>query len=341
MENLPEYSYKILLNVTLNQVYKDNLSLKFNGILKDINQHIKVDFLSFLIDNDIYQTDNSRQLENLKLVDFKRIKKFELGQTLRYNDNYYSLNEQIYNEIYSLANYTIEKKIKIEFSFDYDTITSEINSFLNTQDKVNFLTQKHSDLWKNFNEDCMSNFLLFMGIENSHVFYPTWKDYMIDTLFWESDFMELYLTSSSIKVDFESSFYTNFKDWVKFYRTKNLINFCKEKIEELKKPNSNSTQKGQESQIFKDDGLQMFWHIKNNNTKVENRAFFSKLYTFLLDQKKISFFTGDSVDYREYVLGFSEFKSFSGIIKNEPTSKAKTDMEIYFRELLETYSVQS
>jgi hypothetical protein len=357
LENIPDRAYERLLRFTQSGHFTTELGLKFCGILKDCNlaRHDS-EFIELLIKKNVYVEDEEliEAFPDGELKDFVTNETHRFGHEGTYNGKGYALNNQIYNEIYKSADYFIKDSFSYIYEIDTNLLIAEISSLPTNSEKIKFLSQKQSLLWTFFKGEDVSQFLLFMEVpvarrpfnyleeeeedDNQEPLFANWEHWATNTLTWESDFMELYLTNCEIKDNFDSGFYETFKTWVNFYRIRELINFCKRKIDEIRKPNSAKTKERKEIEIFKADGLEIFNFIRENQVGKQNNAFYSYLYFFLKTNLKLNVTSNDSATYRRYILANEYVATFSKIIKTEDHSQAKIDAENDFKKTLLSYS---
>ena len=92
------------------------------------------------------------------------------------------------------------------------------------------------------------------------------------------------------------------------------------------------------SEIFKDNGFQIFIFLCENHIGLKNPAFFSYLYQFLIKHKKILKNTKDNKKFRDYVLWKYKIKMSRIIDSDVNSSYTKDDFFKTFENLLESYS---
>jgi hypothetical protein len=143
-----------------------------------------------------------------------------------------------------------------------------------------------------------------------------WKQHFLEEFSYKHDIPLFYLTSKFIEEADKrfSEHFDTFKLWVKFYRKRNLIEFCKKKIIELENLlDENKLKPTYIDLVFSKDSEKLFFYIVEKYTKDKNTAFFSYLYFFLRDVVKVLKTTGnDNKDYRYFITDLYKI-SFSRI----------------------------
>lgn len=351
LENLPEEFYLKFLTYCKSELRSSAEHCKFAGILKGYNLNRQdSEFIKHLISISVIKEEKHLieiYTEN-ELKDFTIDDCYELGIEGSFEGKYYMLNNEIYTEIYKLTRFYIHERAFRHFSYDKDSIIAELSALFTENEKVNLLKEKIKFLWKFFKGEELSFFLLYMGKSDNQENLVSWEDEACEYLTIETDFKELYLTQCDIKSNFKSLYYDFFKNWVNSYRVSKLLDYCLTKIEYYEKC---STQKNTElntsfknevlNEIFKEDGLDMFTHIKNNSSSKKNIAFYSYLYFFLQDRRKLQITSNDSVAYKNFILKNGFLPKFSRIIKTQDHSVAKMQAENEFNRILQSYSVKT
>lgn len=100
------------------------------------------------------------------------------------------------------------------------------------------------------------------------------------------------------------------------------------------------TKEAERSDIFNDDGEQIFKFILSKYPQKQTKAFFSYLYFYLRNINKIIPLGDDSLEYREYIINNSPIKSFSKIQKtvSEKTNTKKNKIFILFDKYLSEFN---
>lgn len=336
-----EGAYDRLFWVIKSQKLADS---KFNGILNDFDLNkCTLEAILHSISVGVYLEEEDQgnlqiYIEH-EMFFIENSEEWEFGNEMVLNNKSYCQNYDIPTELYREIEYAIVKVFRYELKEDIASIVSSLNGFFNNENRIEYLNKKHLECWSSANTP--SQFLLYMGTSND---YENWQDYFTMIISERTDLTKEYLSRSkygNFKIE-RDYFYNEIKDWVYYYRLKNIIDFCVLKIDELQNENLNGEieKPNLSTLIFKNDGLKIFDFIVLKYTLKKDRAFFSYLYYFLQAEKKINLYTKDNIIYREYVLDkFSYLKTFSRVISsNAENQYKKTDVEDNFKNILKSYS---
>lgn len=333
---ISNYHYT-LLNVVSNRVLNKKLNAKYNGILEGYDlQKYSSELIDKLIELGVY---SELKLENPIEDSFYwslKDMEYSFGPELIYNNKLYALSDELHSEIFTTLKYIAEEYSSSIVEQDLNILISELNGFIKVDEKIIFLKLKHQKLWEpNDNTD---QFMIYMGFSKSEI-YKNWEDYVINYLSFDGHYYEFYLSLKGRKEVEESIFYNNiYKNWVNFYRLKNLIEFCKEKINEFE-ANSKQSENSLSQLIFKNDGYKVFEHIVSKYSEEKNKAFFSYLYSFLRTKDKIIKDRIDNKDYRDFIYEHFGIK-MSRVIQSSPNNpKTESERHETFLNYMKTYSV--
>lgn len=272
-------------------------------------------------------------------------------KTIRFNTKEYCLNPALPKEIFDSMEFLVEELNTINYE-DYNVIENQIYARYTNEEKIQFLVEKRKELYLIIQNDY--EFPLFLGLRKTDD-YDNWQDYIYSYFLWNNDFIIKYLTEDINIDDFPKGL---FYLWHKFYKTKKLVEFCEnkinelarkktddsiEKIEGLKTLDDNSNDKATNNPlsniIFKEDGLEIFNFIVSKYPKLKTKAFFSYLFFFIKKINKSNIEGNDSVDYRTYIL--TEFGiEFPRIIYSiSEKQSAKEKINILFEKYLIEYKI--
>lgn len=351
LQQIPENYYKVLLNLISNGGHNDyDSKLEFLGLLQGENLNINsVEIIEKLIEKRIYVEDPSLKdyfVDN-ELVDFTTYSNYTFGIEGLYKNKSYTLNPDLYKEIYDVVKFIIENSFEYSLLADKHSVVCQLLGFLTNEEKIKFLKEKYKESWLLGEE--RSLFLLFMdkwnGVENNYV---SWYDHIYDCLTYDGKFIAYFLSASSFQLLDDSSFFeTDYRRWLDFYRLKKLQLFIKSEIDELQNSSSNGKSRPGKKKEFKAEefftagGLEMFDLIVKHWKDEKNQAFFSDIYHYLRSKGKLNTNTKTSEGYTNYVLNrFPELVSFSRVIpKSNLISSANTSRYVKFAEILKDYSL--
>ena len=337
LKDLKEFHYKILLIAISTKNLANDLDLKFNGILEGIEvNNFSNSLFETLIEKEIYVEEyyDKEKFEGLYMpIPLNQDDWF--GVEGLFNGKLYYLNEKIYNEIYKLANHLISNHyiLKMVFKNDLAIQISKIQGLTTLTSKLKFLKKMIKKLWTP--EEDIEDFLLFMKVNHTS-FFNDWEENIEQSLTWESSIFIYYLT---LKSNEQSSFYHDtFRQWIKFSRKQNLINFCNEKILEIKIPQKKKSLLS--DLIFKSDGLMLFNFIESKYPKEKNTAFYSYLYQFLQQKDKLLLTVNDSSHYKNYIIENTPLVKFSKIQKTDSKNQYRKNdnFELFEKWFAEYYS---
>lgn len=332
MQEIDEVYYRFLIGSVVNKNCGE-LKFEFLGILKDFalyEDKKSLAFLEYLIECNVYieVKEMPYHLVCFDIAKEEQRKDVDLHymDAFHYNDRIYIYNMAIYSDIYKLSQYVIECRLKWVFKDDIFYLISELNGFINDEDKIEFLKEKLKFYWKP-NENT-SSFLLFMN-KMQDAEGETWEEEMI-TCMVEDPIFDLFFLTGSNKIELnDSSFYNNyFRLWVEYYRKRRLIEFCTNKIakidgspnlrpREFNKENINQTslRKIKSDLIFKDNNEILFDFIVNSYASKKNNAFFSYLFHFFSDNGFLLKQAKSSIVYNSFLVENNFIEKFSKVIQ--------------------------
>lgn len=269
--------------------------------------------------------------------------KYCIGAETKYNNIPYRVNEDFFSEVYAYLKSIVEDLYDRNFTKDIFSITLNLEACLNNSMKIDLLNECLRECY-NVDSEEAEQFLMYLK-DGSDV----WEDNITGWIPFEDEIYMYYLKSTPIENLNNSNILDKYlPQWFEFYRRQKLINFCKNKITELETPvkNNNSNIKNSanlKNLIFKEDGAEIFNHIKLNYSGEKNRAFYSYLYGFLQSKSKlIDDLKKDLQYYKDFVLEDSEFNTFTKIINsNAVKQEKKKAMFLAFENIIKSYSVYS
>lgn len=314
IKDMTKFEKRILLNIISSKSHVLNkLDLKFISSFKgrNLNDNSTL-FIDELIDKRIYTNEsNYNSYTEIELDQYYNLNNFIFGENFYYKKNIYSVNFEIFEEIFLTIDYIINQDRFYSFSEDIDNLILGIKGCHNDNEKLDFLKSKHKSFWKI--EENQSEFLLFMENESSN---NSWKELVLD-YYIDDNFLLYYLSAETHEPLRKSRFYkTHFKQWIKFHRLKKLILFCKKNIEFIEGKEKNKTSLNLSEKIFKDNGLDIFNFIVSNYTDLKNKAFFSYLFHFFSDNNLLQEHKAkSSVHYNEFLIKNKYLENFSKVIQ--------------------------
>lgn len=204
---------------------------KYRGIIKlGSNLKLTEDQFLDLVEKDIYQKCSWKWPEE----DWNKIKEEMSGEDILnsggevlYNRHSYTLNEKVFDTIlHQMLSVIVNKTTPVLMKIELE-IQLGLEQFISNEEKINYLKQRHSEYFTSIGSDIA--FLDFMQTEEEDL--PNmdfWKYWIWD--FHEAHHIMRYLsTFDSIYSCFEE-FMTK---WERFRVTKEMILFCRNKIQEL------------------------------------------------------------------------------------------------------------
>src|SRR5690606_11112389 len=121
-----------------------------------------------------------------ELIDFTKNIDYSFGNEGLYKKMSYSLNPELYEEIYSAVKLIVEDPNDFYCKRDIDFLVSELLGFFSVEEKIKFLKTRYREYLSQ--DDDVSLFLLYLG-KNIHANYTSWEDYICDSLNYDDKFI--------------------------------------------------------------------------------------------------------------------------------------------------------
>lgn len=178
------------------------------------------------IDSQLIQTLVSKSIiiehipekwESLKMTNSGNSTEFDTN--LLFDTKSYEINEEILIEIYERMEVQVEN-IAHHYVKEKAEITITVNSFITLQEKVEYLKQKHRELYSSVNLE--PEFLFFMGFNEFNGFL-TWRELVIDSLRFHPELIKNYLTTSMTTIPVPEHI---LEMWLRYGRVEKLTDTC-------------------------------------------------------------------------------------------------------------------
>lgn len=313
-------------------------TIKFKHILNDFDLD-KPDnkLIDKLIETGFYYIDE----EQREYCDDFVADNYELGCEIMYNNTPYYSNIDFYEELY----YTLEGIVKClydrNFTKDISSVTLRLKSCFNNCEKIDFLKVILTECYDTDHEDAEEFSVFLEGHES-------WKYEIQSCIPFESEIFHYYLKKTEEeKLTSSRILNIHVPQWLEFYRRVKLIDFCRNKIEEIDTSKDSTipipskieeiTHTNEELALFKGFGLNYFNCICSNYFGDRNPAFYSYLFFFLKTQDLLNVNSKtNSRKYVNYIKGKFGLE-FSKVINSSANLQTEHNIKmIQFKKIIDT-----
>ncbi len=138
----------------------------------------------------------------------------------------YRISNNVLLEIYNTLRFLIEELNPIEY-WEINVIEANIDASFTIEEKIEYLKNKRKELYLSIQHQ--PEYYVYLGQRDFNGF-DNWKDYIFDILLHDEKTVLKYLTE---EIDVRNLSDYIYLDWLKFYKTSEIINICEDKIKKL------------------------------------------------------------------------------------------------------------
>jgi len=248
-----------------------------------------------------------------------------LGQDFEINGINYKLNDDFLDEVFNEC-------IKYHKSHHIQLIENNVETLkqqaeFSGYDFIKEMRQKEIKNYNNYLPKKLFKKLHNSDFENEQQHFDILKSFLSINWFDLSDYLFGLNNISSYHI---------VQNYYKFIRLNRILDF----LDSIKVDKSFFEEENDRSDIFNDDGEKIFKFIVSKYPQKQTKAFFSYLYFYLKNNKKIIPEGDDSLEYREYVINNYPINSFSKIQKtiSEKTYTKKNKIFLLFDKYISEFN---
>lgn len=337
---------------------------KYFGILKGFDfDKINRDTFQLLIDSNIFDISelsncykNKNDYFGLELDNLN----WGFSNFYLFNQKEYHLKNEVLKDMFHKCEFKIESRDELDDNIQ--KLEFNLNMQLSDVSKIYFLKTFILELNQSISNK--QYYLLYANNFETNG-YTSWYSFFFSEQIDNEDYkyVSRYIRGEQ---DYIPSFIKDI--WKEYFFVSKLTIYCKEKIYSLEKKSGINesdikvenisklfeskliidnkeiefakTKVEERSDIFNDDGEQIFKFIRSKYPQKQTKAFFSYLYFYLKSINKIIPLGDDSLEYREYIINNFPINSFSKIQKtvSEKTNTKKSKIFLLFDKYLSEFN---
>lgn len=160
------------------------------------------------------------------------------------NSKEYRISKAVRKEIYNSLRFLIEEINSLD-PWDRNIIEANLDARFTIVEKIEYLKEKRKELYLGIQNE--PEYYVYTGKREFNGF-DNWEDLIFDMLLYDQIIATKYLTNDLDIPDIPKNIYN---DWHKYYKTKELIDICENKINDL----SEGKESGNEEIEFKNPSL--------------------------------------------------------------------------------------